>query len=1310
MRYKLKSLILAVVALVSCSGHETVDVLIVGGGASGISAGVQSARMGTNTMIVEETPWVGGMLTSAGVSCVDGNYNLRGGIFGEFADSLAARYGGWEALKTGWVSHINFEPHVGQEVLTNIAEACGNDLRISRETAVLSVEGEEGNWRVTLKDRDGRKKVIRSRILVDATELGDIAKACGVPYRIGMEAAEETGESIAPESANDIIQDLTFVAVLKDYGKDADKTIAKPEGYDPLAYANCAVNRLNTVSETGQTIWPAEQMITYGALPGGKYMINWPICGNDYYVNSIEMTPEKREEAYEKAKNFTLGFLYFIQTELGMKNLGLADDEFPTEDGLPFFPYHRESRRIEGEAFFTVDAASRPYDFELYRTGVAVGDYAVDHHHFRYPDWRSLPDLHFYPIPSYNVPLGVLIPKSIDGLLVAEKSVSVSNLVNGTTRLQPVVMQLGQAAGALASLACLQNIRLKDVNVRSVQSALLESGCYIMPYLDLTRDHRHFKALQRIGATGILRGEGRNVGWANQTWFRADEPLKYEDIFIKGYYDCIKPETKGNVTCSRLIGFVESCGGMVPEDIENWWTSLGLTGWDPSATATRLEAAVVIDAVLNPFDVVGVDYSGALRGGHNRLVDPLIGSGGHGHVFVGANVPHGMIAVGPNNISEGWDWCSGYHDSERTIAGFAQTHLSGTGVTDLGEIVLMPYLGAPKFVKGTGNGDGFAVTYDKSRERVSPGYYSISLFDDRLSVDLTAGDRVAYHRYASNEPFGLILDLKSSAKSLMARQGYHDSGIRKVDRNTITGFRLSDEWARDHKVYFALRSSAPVTEIVGENPIYALSFGETDTLEVRVAVSYNSEEAALANLDSEERVSFAEAEAKAAAAWESSLSSIEFKGINGSVDTIFYTSLYHTAFAPQLFSDAGEKDSYTIFSTWDTYRAVHPLYTIIDPLAGEYVNSLLDIHETSGRLPVWHLAGFETDCMVGVHSVPIIVDAALKGVAGVDRKRALKAVRQFPSQPVEGLEYIDSLGYLPADKVNWSVSRALEYCIDDDAVARLAEACSDRTAAEYHASRAQGYRKYFDPETGFMRARLTDGTFREPFDPAFSLHEIADYVEGNGWQYTWLVPHDPHGLISLFGGDEQFTRKLDAMFMADETLNEGASADITGMIGQYAHGNEPSHHTLYLYAYAGQQYKTAEKVRQVCREFYTLSPDGLIGNEDCGQMSAWYIFTSLGFYPVHPTAGIYVFGSPLCHEAVIHTVSGKDFRVIARNNSDRNIYIQSVTFNGEPYDRSWISHDMIMNGGELVFDMGDKPSSFGSEMHSRPFSEDITTK
>lgn len=612
MKGFLKVAIIGLFALVSCNRQEDTEVLVVGGGASGVAAGIQSARMGVRTVILEETPWLGGMLTSAGVSCIDGNYRLRSGIFGEFTDSLAARYGGYDALQSGWVSLVNFDPQIGQEIFTDMAETCGELLDVRRETVVTDVAGKAGDWTVSYRDASGKKHRINADILIDATELGDVAKACGVDYRIGMEASSLTGESIAPDQSNDVIQDLTYVAFLKDYGPDADMTIPEPEGYDPSLFANSALNPMSTVAETGQTIWSPEMMITYGKTPQGRYMINWPIYGNDYYVNAVEMDREQRNEAFAQAKNFTLSFIYFIQTQLGMRNLGIADDVFPTEDGLPFFPYHRESRRIVGESFFTMDAAADPYGFEkpYYRTGIAVGDYAVDHHHFRHPDWKSLPDLHFYPIPSFNVPMGTIIPKQTDDLIVAEKSISVSNLINGATRLQPVVMQIGQASGALAAIAVTEGRSVKEVGVRQLQEALLESGCYIMPYLDLPREDRHFKALQRIGATGILRGEGRNAGWENQTWFRAADPLLGEEIYVSDLYGGFVLEP-GEITVGRMLELVRAGGGAIPYGSEeSWWNGLGLKDYDPSRTAIRLEAAVVIDAAFDPFGKFEVDYDG----------------------------------------------------------------------------------------------------------------------------------------------------------------------------------------------------------------------------------------------------------------------------------------------------------------------------------------------------------------------------------------------------------------------------------------------------------------------------------------------------------------------------------------------------------------------------------------------------------------------------------------------------------------------------------------------------------------------------
>ncbi|MCQ2166614.1 MAG: FAD-dependent oxidoreductase [Bacteroidales bacterium] len=506
--------IFVLIAAVSCSHRDGkhFDVIVAGGGASGVCAGIQAARSGAETLILEEGPWLGGMLTSAGVSAIDGNYRLRAGLFGEFCDSLAARYGGYEALKTGWVSDILFQPHVGAEVLDNIA-AAETRLTVRKGTAVKAVEKQERGWRI-ITDAG----CYSCKVLIDCTELGDVARMCGVNYNIG--------------NAEGIIQDLTYVVTIRDYGPDADRTIAEPEGYDEALYVNCCLNPRNVLPfEKGQALWSPEMMLSYGRLPGGDIMLNWPIDGNDFYANIIDATPEERSEAIRQAKNKALGYLYFIQTALGFKNYGIAEGEYPTEDGLPLIPYYRESRRIEGEARFTFEAASAPYDGgnTLYRTGVAVGDYPVDHHHYAHPDWRNL-HKSYSPIPSFTVPAGTMIPIGVEDLIVAEKSICTDCVVNGTTRLQPVVMELGQAAGLMAAMAAGNGCRVRELKVREIQSELLDAGARIQPYLDLMPEDPDFKALQRAGSSGAFRAEGRFENWRGESWLLSGHPERLDSV------------------------------------------------------------------------------------------------------------------------------------------------------------------------------------------------------------------------------------------------------------------------------------------------------------------------------------------------------------------------------------------------------------------------------------------------------------------------------------------------------------------------------------------------------------------------------------------------------------------------------------------------------------------------------------------------------------------------------------------------------------------------------------------------------------
>ena len=634
------------------------DVVIIGGGASGTSAGIKAASMGARTLIVEEFDWLGGMLTSSGVSAADGNHKLKGGIWGRFRDSLERRYGGVQGLKTGWVSNTLFEPSVGAKIFANMAAKeprlkvwfRSTAAEITRTGATHAGE----YWSLTI-ERNGKPVHITSALIIDATELGDVAKKLGVKYDIGMDSGYITGEEIAPEQENDIIQDLTYVMVLKDYGRDM--TISKPKNYNPSLFYCSTISKKCKNPKEKQRLWSPEMMITYGKLPNNKYMINWPIEGNDYYTNILEMTSAQRAVELEKAKEHSLSFLYYIQTELGYKNLALADDEFLTADKFPFIPYHRESRRIEGLVRFTINHISDPYTQKekLYRTAIGVGDYPVDHHHTRYEGWEALPDLHFYPVPSYGLPLGTLIPKDVEGLIVAEKSISVTNLVNGTTRLQPVVLQIGEAAGALAALAVksghpVAQIPVAQIPVRDVQRAILDGGGYLLPYLDLPAGHPHFKAIQRIGVTGIIKGVGMNKGWENQTWFNTDSLMTLNELRA-GLQDLYTPAEATPATAAasaasassaapattpvtpattpvtpatlaNLIQMVLKTGniqagniqagntGEILKLIEKEWNALSLKNFAPDKKLTRLECALIIDKILNPFDNVKIDITG----------------------------------------------------------------------------------------------------------------------------------------------------------------------------------------------------------------------------------------------------------------------------------------------------------------------------------------------------------------------------------------------------------------------------------------------------------------------------------------------------------------------------------------------------------------------------------------------------------------------------------------------------------------------------------------------------------------------------
>lgn len=717
-------------------------------------------------------------------------------------------------------------------------------------------------------------------------------------------------------------------------------------------------------------------------------------------------------------------------------------------------------------------------------------------------------------------------------------------------------------------------------------------------------------------------------------------------------------------------------------------------------------------------------------------VDPYIGSGGHGHVFVGANVPNGMIQVGPQNIHKGWDWCSGYHYSDSIVIGFTHTHLSGTGCADLGDILLMPYTGDVRTSRGSQEDISGSCSsyYSHDNETVRPGYYSLTM-DNGIGVELTATERVALHRYTypAGQTPRLLINLHEGNGDTA-----YETSLTKVDDYTIEGYRFSSGWSR-HKVYFCLRSEQPIASIAlfeGDTPAAdnsetitgrgvkgVVTFADDPTqVALRVAISSVSCQNARLNMDAEtDGFQFAKVERQATDKWNRRLSQIKVEGGDPRTEKIFYTALYHAMIAPTIYCDVNGQyrgiddkvrttdgwTNYSCFSLWDTYRTLNPLLTILSPsIVNDIVRSFLSIYDEQGKLPIWTLVGGETNCMPGYSSVPIIADAYMKGIRGYDAGKALDAMVATATNPAQnGVPYLLEKGYIPCDKVHEATSIALEYAADDWGTALMAKEMGRTDLYEEYMRRGHAYETYFDRTLNYIRPKMDDGSWRTPYDPFKSVHSVGDFTEGTGWQYTFFVPQHPEGLIALMGGDDAFVTKLDSLFSVEGDMGAEASSDISGLIGQYAHGNEPSHHVAYLYPYAGQQWKTAEKVRYIDREFYTDSPDGIIGNEDCGQMSAWYIMSAMGFYQVNPSNGVFVFGSPLFPSLTLRLENGRSFTVTAEGNSDTNIYIQSATLNGQPYEKSYITYDDIMAGGELHFVMGDKPNkSFGAAPESRPVS------
>ena len=703
---------------------------------------------------------------------------------------------------------------------------------------------------------------------------------------------------------------------------------------------------------------------------------------------------------------------------------------------------------------------------------------------------------------------------------------------------------------------------------------------------------------------------------------------------------------------------------------------------------------------------------------YTRFVNTKIGSGGHGHVFVGANVPFGLVQLGPTSIPQTWDWCSGYHDSDTTVIGFSHTHLEGTGIGDLFDVTVMPVIGSVTYARGEAPAQdatpeeieaavktGLWSYADRSKEITKPGYYSVPLTRFGIRAEMTATSRVGLHRYTfpASDSSAIVFDLENGGCWDKATQTLTEA----VDSVTIRGYRYSTGWAKNQKAFFYAQFSKPFDKFENMGAYSRIDFHTTEgeQIMVKVALSPVSMDGAEANMKAEMPEWDFEGTVKAAEkAWNEELSKIKIDTDDAEARTVFYTAMYHSMIQPSVFNDVnrdyrGANDqiyrngnfvNYTTFSLWDTYRAAMPLMTIIHPeKVNDIANTMINIYEQQGKLPVWHLWGNETDCMVGNPGVIALADIMVKGFDGFNKELAYRALKDSEMRPDRGQDIRMKFGFIPADQdFNESVAYDMEYAIADAAMAQAAKFLGKDDDYNYFLGRSHSYRNYFDKETLFIRGKNSDGKFIKPFNPYRSEHRADVYCEGNAWQYTWLAPHDYEGLVTLYGSNEKFIERLDSLFAAkSEIVGENTSSDISGLIGQYAHGNEPSHHIIYFYTMAGQPWKTADLTARIFKEFYFNDPNGLAGNEDVGQMSSWYILSSLGFYQAEPANPRFWFGKPAFRNAVVK-VPGGEFNVIAEGLSETNRYIQSITLNGEDYKLPYIEYTDIFRGGKLVFKMG----------------------
>ena len=675
---------------------------------------------------------------------------------------------------------------------------------------------------------------------------------------------------------------------------------------------------------------------------------------------------------------------------------------------------------------------------------------------------------------------------------------------------------------------------------------------------------------------------------------------------------------------------------------------------------------------------------------------------------MGANVPFGLVQLGPTEPTRGWDWCSGYYYDDDELIGFGHMHLSGTGIGCLGDVAFLPV----KDFKQT------STRFKHEAEKVHPGYYSVQLTDPNVLVELTATERCGFHRYTFKN--GAKAQLALDLSQCIGWDKLNDCLLTQESATRLTGFRRSNGWAADRRIYFSIDFSQPVTvhRLDSMERVVVSVADNTKPLLVKVALSPVSIDKAKLNMQAElAGWDFDAAVKQADEAWNRELARIEIQTNDRTKKRVFYTAMYHLMTSCSKFNDVdceyrgadgkvhkADFTNYTTLSLWDTYRAAHPLMTVAFPeMQRDFAQTFLNIYKQQGRLPVWHLMGSETDCMVGNPGAIVLADLTMKGFVE-DKELALEALKATQMKDIRSLGLLKKHGYIPwnLEPENETVAKALEYCAADDGVAKVAKLLGKKDDYEYFFNRSRSYKKYYDPETRFLRAVDTDGKFRLPFNPFFAEHRTNDYTEGNAWQYTFLVPHDVKGLIKLFGSDKAFMSKLDSLFFVEGWAGDNASPDMSGMTGQYALGNEPSHHVIYMYNYAGRPDKAAPMLRKMLNEMYLDQPDGLSGNEDVGQMSAWYILSSVGLYQVDPVGGRFVIGSPLFDKATVNVGGGKTFTVVAKNNSDKNIYVQSARLNGKTLKNSYVDFNDIRHGGTLELVMGPKPSKWATTTACRP--------